>query len=157
MKTKKKLELTNWDWETLVASWRYYENRCTITSSMFPCAMVKRFFTGKYSDYAMRKIARQFAEVDHDIRGEEDWTAEWRNLSGCDIIPWVKFYRFCEGFCKGFKTVTAVTTEGTRKGMSVTIKAFHVDYNDRWYDVDGYMSNPHIESYIPNDWIKEVR
>ena len=53
-KTKKKT-LTDWDWTTLVAAWRYYEHGHTITSAMFPHEIVTRFFTWKYEYNEMRE------------------------------------------------------------------------------------------------------
>ena len=66
MKTKtKKNKLTDWDWMTLVAAWRYYEHGHTITSATFPHEIVTRFFTGKYDDESCRRIANQFVDIDH--------------------------------------------------------------------------------------------
>ena len=45
-KDTQKKALTDWDWTTLVAAWRYYEHGHTITSAMFPHEIVTRFFTG---------------------------------------------------------------------------------------------------------------
>ena len=61
----KKKTLTDWDWKTLVASWRYYEHGHTISSCMFPHEIVKRFFTGAYDEESCKRIARQFVENDH--------------------------------------------------------------------------------------------
>ena len=55
-KNKKKI-LSDWDWMTLVAAWRYYEHRNTIT---FPHEIVTRFFTGEYDEKSCIRIARQF-------------------------------------------------------------------------------------------------
>ena len=62
--TEKK-SLTDWDWTTLVAAWRYYEHGHTIASAMFPHEIVRRFFTGSYDEESCRRIARQFVEIDH--------------------------------------------------------------------------------------------
>ena len=58
-KNKKKI-LSDWDWMTLVAAWRYYEHRNTITAAMFPHEIVTRFFTGEYDEKSCIRIARQF-------------------------------------------------------------------------------------------------
>ena len=64
-KDTKKNTLTDWDWTTLVAAWRYYEHGHTIASAMFPHEIVRRFFTGEYDEESCRRIARQFVDVDH--------------------------------------------------------------------------------------------
>ena len=56
----KKNKLTDWDWTTLVAAWRYYEHRNTITAAMFPHEIIKRFFTGKYYAESCKRISHQF-------------------------------------------------------------------------------------------------
>ena len=77
MKTKtKKNKLTDWDWTTLVAAWRYYEHRNTITAAMFPHEIVKMFFTGKYDEASCKRIAHQFVEIDH-YNGPDDKISGW--------------------------------------------------------------------------------
>lgn len=71
--TKKQKKLSDWDWTTLVAAWRYYEHGHSITSAMFPHEIVKRFFTGDYDDESCKRIAlsRQaahYAEVVQELR-----------------------------------------------------------------------------------------
>ena len=46
-KNTEKKTLTDWDWTTLVAAWRYYEHGHTMASAMFPHEIVRRFFTGE--------------------------------------------------------------------------------------------------------------
>ena len=72
----KKKTLTCWDWETLVASWRYYEHGHTIASAMFPHDIVLRFFTGAYDEESCKRIARQFVDVDH-YNGPDDKMSGW--------------------------------------------------------------------------------
>lgn len=105
MPRKKPIDkLTNWEWTTLVAAWRYYEYGRTIVSATFPEDIIKRFFQGAYSTRVCKQIARQFAETDHGIRGEEDWTKD-KYLLDCDKLPWTKFFRFCQGYVTGFHKV----------------------------------------------------
>jgi len=151
-----KLELTEWDWTTLVAAWRYYENGSTIASATFPADIMHRFFSkgSQYSDEARRTIAHQFAKTDHGMRGEGDW--EWRKqypIHDIDRAPWCKFYRFCEGYVDGFPTVR-FKHEGLRD--AVETEAFHVDATGRWYPVNEYINAPMLETWIPDEWIVEV-
>lgn len=152
-----KLELTDWDLETLVASWRYYEQRSTITSATFPADIIRRFFStgSRYSDEARRCIAHQFAKTDHGLRGEADW--DWKKKfpsMAIDRPPWCKFFRFCEGYVDGFPTLR------WRKGGGYQViaitEAFHCDATERWYPVEEYVRAPALEMYIPDEWILDV-
>ena len=49
MASKKLKRLTDWDWATLVAAWRYYQYRSTIVSATFPQNIYERYFTGEYA------------------------------------------------------------------------------------------------------------
>ena len=151
-KPKKPIDrLNDWEWTTLVGAWRYYENRGTIAASMFPDDIVNRFFKGAYSEDVQRMIAHQFAETDHGIRGEEDWIPDERGFGGGGGLPWLKFYRFCDGYCKGFHKVFL------RYGKTEQeVEAFHVDYNDRWYPVQKYLEAPNFEQYCEPKYIKKI-
>lgn len=120
---------------------------------------VERFWCdgNPYADEVRDQIARQFAEVDHGLRGEEDWT-QWlgRNGNGfahdCDDVrAWVTFYEFCRGWCKGYATITASNGKRTE-----TFKAFHVYFEDRWIYVDRYIQHPSWNGYIPKECIKNI-
>lgn len=110
-KKEKKIEvLSNWEWTTLVAAWRYYELRATIASATFPEDVVRRFWgSGKYSDSVLRQIANQFANIDHGRDGESYWTKD-RTIGDCDRKSWCVFYAFCKGWCEGFTTVVLDAT-----------------------------------------------
>lgn len=160
MKNKQPKEhLSEWEWETLVAAWRYYEYRHTIVGVTFPEDIVERFFNDKkkeYSDSVRWQIANQFAMIDHGLRGEEDWTPDEKNKGlsfgfESDIIPWLKFYRFCEGYVNGFTIVT--TKDLTIKNATAEYKCFHVDYTDRFYSVEHYIKRPGVEVYLNKDSI----
>lgn len=143
---KKKKELTDWEWTTLVASWRYYEYRSTISSASFPDEMVARFFRGNYSDESCKKIAHQFAITDHGIRGEEDW--QGKHLMGCDIEPWATFYAFCKAYCDGFTPLTVKYNNEER-----TLNAFYCQTTGRWYGVGLYLQCPYNPPYIVAEFI----
>ena len=148
MPIKKPIDkLTDWDWTTLVATWRYCEHRHDIVSATLPADIVSRFFTGRYSDADCDRIAHQFAITDHGARGEEDWNPK----AVIDTLQWTKFYRFCEGYVNGYHTV--VLNDGTGEQA---VKAFHVDFNDRWYPVDRYIASPLETSYCNPDCIVSI-
>ena len=151
MPRKKPIDkLTDWEWTTLVASWRYYENRMTIASAMFPEDIIERFFRGAYSKRICKQIANQFAIIDHGISGEEDWSRS-KYLRDCDKLPWTKFFRFCQGYVEGFCTVAL------RNGKYYeAVDAFHVEWNDRWYPVNEYTARPHLEQYCAPEHIVSI-
>lgn len=134
MKQQKKL--TDWDWTTLVASWRYYEYRSTIASSMFPEEIIERFFSGEYSDESCMRIANQFAKIDHGRNGEEDWHDKL--LMNCDIGPWTTFYAFCEAYCNGFTPIKI-----KNNGKEETFRGFYCRTTGHWHDADMYIKHPH--------------
>ena len=93
-KNTKKKSLTDWDWTTLVAAWRYYEHGHTIASAMFPHEIVTRFFTGAYDEESCKKIARQFVDVDH-CKGPDDKISGWVGddaFGASDRMAWRLFY-----------------------------------------------------------------
>lgn len=150
-KAKKPIDkLTGWEWTTLVAAWRYYENRMTIASATFPEDVVRRFFQGAYSTRICKQIANQFAVIDHGIRGEEDWSKD-KYLRDCDKLPWTKFFRFCQGYVTGFHKVLL------RDGYhSEEVDAFHVDWNGKWYLAEEYIKNPAFEVFINTSCIVSI-
>lgn len=151
MPRKKPIDkLSDWEWTTLVAAWRYYENRHTIISATFPADIVSHFFTGRYSNDACMRIAHQFAITDHGARGEEDWT-RFSGSMQCDTLPWTRFYRFCEGYVNGFHSVEL--GDGERRFKD---KAFYVEWNDTWYPVKEYIKHPSHEIFCPPDFIVSI-
>lgn len=151
MKKQKKIDhLSGWEWTTLVAAWRYYENRMTIASATFPEDVIERFFRGAYTERVCKQIANQFAIIDHGIRGEEDWTKD-KYLHVCDKLPWTKFFRFCQGYVTGFHKV-ALKGEDVQK----EVDAFHVEWNDRWYPVDMYTASPHLSQHCDPEYIVAI-
>lgn len=127
-----KKKLTDWDWTTLVAAWRYYEHGHTITSAMFPHEIVKRFFTGKYDDESCRRIAHQFVNIDH-YNGPDDisgWVGD-DTFGGCYRKAWRLFYSYLYAYLYGFKTAK-VTLDG-KIGL---VEVFRVD--GKWYAREGY-------------------
>ena len=94
--------ITDWEWTTLVAAWRYYEHGHNISSALFPSEIIDRFWGrgNRYTDDDRRRIALQFATVDHGLRGEEDWTIWQKGRNGeydSDCAAWTTFYKFCKG------------------------------------------------------------
>lgn len=134
MKTKtKKNKLTDWDWKTLVAAWRYYEHGHTITSAMFPHEVVKRFFTGKYDDDSCKRIAHQFVEIDH-YNGLDDKISGWvgdDTFGECYRKAWRLFYSYLYAYLYGFKTAKV-----TLDGKSCLVEVFCAD--GKWYAREGY-------------------
>jgi hypothetical protein len=148
MASKKLKTLSDWDWTTLVASWRYYEYRSTIASATFPRDIYERYFTGYYSEKCCKRIAHQFYSVDHGINGEADWQGEY--LADCDIKPWAAFYAFCKAYCKGFAKVHM-------KDGSVH-EAFYCETLKQWIPRERYRGD--ADWSIPPEYIvktEEVR
>ena len=144
MKTKtKKNKLTDWDWTTLVAAWRYYEHGHTITSFMFPHEIVTRFFTGKYDDESCRRIAHQFVNIDH-YNGPDDRISGWvgdDSFGESDRRAWRLFYSYLYSYLYGFKTAK-VTLDG-KIGLVEVFRAY-----GNWYAREGYERfGAHVSPY----------
>ena len=132
-KKTKKNKLTDWDWTTLVAAWRYYEHMHTIESYMFPHEIVTRFFTGKYDDDSCKRIAHQFVEIDHND-GPNDEISGWvgdDDFGECDRRAWRLFYYYLFAWLTGFRTAKV-----TSNGKSGLVKVFGAD--GKWYAREGY-------------------
>lgn len=132
-KYTQKKALTDWDWTTLVAAWRYYEHGHTITSAMFPHEIVTRFFTGDYDNDSCKRIAHQFVEIDHD-NGPDDKISGWvgdDDFGECDRRAWRLFYFYLDAWINGFRTAKV-----TLDGKSGRIKVFSAD--GMWYAKEGY-------------------
>lgn len=143
MANKKLKTLSDWDWTTLVAAWRYYEYRSTIASAMFPSEIYERFFTGKYDEESCRRIARQFYYVDHGINGEEDWQGQ----SDIDAKPWTAFYAFCKAYYEGFAKVHM------RDGS--IHEAFYCETLKCWIPRARYRGGANYWVIVP-DWIVKI-
>lgn len=143
-KTKRLKRITMWDWTTLVAAWRYYEGRRTIASAMFPSEIVERFFTGKYSPDDEARIARQFAEVDHGIRG----AADWDGFDDCDKVPWQVFYYFCKAYAHNAFVEIKTVDNGLHK-------CFRDETRNRWIPVEIYLRSPHRNIWLADEAIVE--
>ena len=143
-------QLSMWDWETLVASLRYFQYGMTISSSSFPHDVVQRFW-GKgnpYSDGVRDTIANQFVNLDHHGKGERDWDDVGMS---CDRRAWTAFYRFCEAWLKGFAKISVKRTDGKIERMD----AFHTDFEDRWHLKDLYIGHGEL-IIIPKSAIVET-
>lgn len=130
----KKKTLTYWDWETLVASWRYYEHGHTIASAMFPHDIVLRFFTGAYDEESCRRIARQFVDVDH-YNGPDDKMSVWvgdDEFGASDRRAWRLFYFYLFAWNYRCFSKAMVTLGGKRANVEV----FKAD--GKWYAKEGY-------------------
>lgn len=131
--TKKQKKLSDWDWTTLVASWRYYEHRNTITAAMFPHEIVKRFFTGRYDAESCKRIARQFVCIDHhDVPDDKisGWVGD-DTLGECYRKAWRLLYSYLYAYLYGFKTVK-VTFDG-KSGIGEVFRAY-----GKWYVREDY-------------------
>ena len=129
----KKKTLTDWDWTTLVAAWRYYEHGHTIASAMFPHEIVKRFFTGKYDEESCKRIARQFVEIDHRL-GPDNKLDGWVGddaFGECDRKAWRLFYFYLSAWLYGFTKARVALG-----GNSGHVDVFHADGNG--YAREGY-------------------
>lgn len=130
--TEKK-SLTDWDWTTLVASWRYYEHGNTITSAMFPHEIVTRFFTGKYDDESCRRIANQFVNIDHD-NGPDNKISGWAGngwFVESNRRAWRLLYFYLFAWLYGFFAANV-----TIDGKSGRVEVFRAD--GKWYAREGY-------------------
>lgn len=142
-KDNKKNKLTDWDWTTLVAAWRYYEHAHTITSAPFPHEIVTRFFTGKYDDESCRRIANQFVHIDH-YNGPDDKISGWvgdDSFGECDRRAWRLFYFYLRAWLVEF--ATAKVTLGGKSGL---VEVFLAD--GKWYAREGYERfGAHVSPY----------
>jgi hypothetical protein len=127
-KAKKLKKLSDWDWTTLVAAWRYYEYRSTIASATFPQDIYNRFFTGDYDEESCRLIAHQFYSIDHGRNGEADWCG--KSFSDIDAKPWTAFYAFCKAYCECFTKV--YTKDGS------VCEAFYCETFKQWIPRERY-------------------
>lgn len=155
-KTEKIQRLSDWEWTTLVAAWRYYECRSTIASATFPADVVRRFWgSGKYADSALHQIAYQFAVTDHGADGERFWSGNG-TIHDCDRRAWCKFYAFCKAYCDGFSTVVLDGDDPDGHHIHDEPLCFYCDYTGRWYHVNAYIYNPQDERWCGQEFIKEV-
>lgn len=147
MKIRKKIDkLSNWEWSTLVASWRYYEYRSTIASATFPEDIVERYWrSGKYDAKVLGLIARQFAKVDHGLRGESDWSDSLMKLQKCDATPWCLFFAFCNAWCDGFRKFRL------KDGSEVEL--FYCDYTKHWHPKVNYIDATIYGCYVTDEQI----
>ena len=145
-KNTEKKTLTDWDWTTLVAAWRYYEHGHTIASAMFPHEIVKRFFTGEYDEESCRRIARQFVEIDHR-NGPDDKIDGWVGddaFGASDRRAWRLFYFYLSAWHYGFLKASVT------RGKSRYIEVFHAD--GKWYARKDYeMFGINIYHYIDGE------
>lgn len=132
-KDAQKKALTDWDWTTLVASWRYYEHRHTIAAAMFPHEVVTRFFTGEYDEESCKRIAWQFVEIDH-CDGPDDRISGWigdDTFGECDRRTWRLFYFYLSAWIFGFSHANL-----TIEGKSWRVEVFRAC--GKWYARKGY-------------------
>lgn len=132
-KNTEKKTLTDWDWTTLVAAWRYYEHGHTIASAMFPHEIVKRFFTGEYDEESCRRIARQFVDVDH-YNGPDDKIDGWVGdgaFGASDRKAWRLLYFYLNAWINGFSKAKILGRIGNER-----VEVFR-DYS-KWYSRIGY-------------------
>ncbi len=129
--SKKQKTISSWEWTTLVGAWRYYSNRSTIASSMFPAELVERYFQGDYSVQDCERIARQFVHTDFRSDGE----LSWASLSSVDRNPWCKLFAFLKAYLKGWEEING-------------IECFYCEATERHCPKDEYIKNPHVECYI---------
>lgn len=140
---RKLKKLSDWDWTTLVAAWRYYEHGHTITSAMFPHEIVTRFFTGSYDDESCKRIANQFVEIDHS-NGPDDKISGWvgdDSFGDCDRRAWRLFYFYLFSWLYGF-----FAAKVTLDGKIGIVEVFCAD--GKWYAREGYERfGEHVSPY----------
>ena len=154
--SRKKIEiLGGWEWDTLVAAWRYYEYRHTITSVGFPDDIIERYFGHRgraaYADSVREQIARQFANVDHYSRGLGDWVDDGFSMSCNDFVPWRRMY--C--FLKAYADDSFVTVVTRTDGKTAETKCF--EYDGEYYPVEEYVEHPGSGWRVAPEFIKEVK
>lgn len=149
-KAKKLKRLTDWDWTTLVAAWRYYEYRSTIASATFPRDIYERYFTGDYDEESCRRIAHQFYAVDHGINGEADWQGQ----SDIDAKPWAAFYAFCKAYCEGFATVYTKDPSIHEAFCGAIHEAFYCETIKAWIPREKYRGDANNWSIVPEYIVK---
>lgn len=152
---KQKSILTMWEWETLVAAWRYYEHGHTISSAGFPGDIVQRYW-GRHTkatadDQLM--IAHQFVCTDHR-KGPDDkldgWPLQGAAFGGIDAKPWRKLWFFLDAVANNrFRNVHAVGN-----GADEWYVCFHCD--GCWVPRDRYIANPNADVYIMPEYVKDV-
>lgn len=140
--------ITDWDWTTLVASWRYYSGGSTIASHMFPQDLVSRYFHPKshYDTNDRERIIRQFIEVDFPIKEHPKPTDDYNRLDK----EWRIAHAFMTAWLNGFEAVT-IKEHGKRNGKKHTLAVFR--YGSRVIPVERYIYHPYLECYVPDDWI----
>lgn len=128
---KKLRTLTDWEWTMLVAAWRYYEHRHSITAVMFPHKVVERFFTGRYDDESCIRIANQFVCLDH-YSGQNDEFRGWAGDEMCgECRAWRLFYFYLRTWLCGFPTAKVMLD-----GKSARVDVFRAD--GKWFARGGY-------------------
>lgn len=153
---KAKDRLTTWEWETLVASWRYFQYGHSISSASFPGDILNRFWSEKgqkkWSTKVRMTIARQFVEVDHGIRGVSDWeVGSCEGMYDLDSHIWRRFYTFLKCYLHTqFLTVTVSNGKKTE-----VVRCFR--YEGDLVPVDCYIFNPSDRFWIPEEFVKEVK
>ena len=141
--------LTDWDWTTLVAAWRYYEHSHTIVSAMFPNEIVTRFFTGAYDEESCKRIARQFVNVDH-CNGPDDKISGWVGddaFGASDRMAWRIFYFYL--FALHYRCFSKARV--TLGGKSGNVEVFNAD--GKWYSREGY---ERFGSYVSPYKVNEI-
>lgn len=147
--------LTDWEWSTLVAAWRYYEHRHTIASSMFPCEMIDRYFgsKSKATDEDRLRIANQFVNVDH-MTGPDSDIDGWPIKQGPfddDARTWRKMWFFLDAVAR--PKFASVHAKGN--GRDEWVECFRCD--GKWIPKERYISNPYIDCRVPEEFVKEVK
>ena len=151
-KSKKIKTISGWDWETLVASWRYFEYRHTISSASFPGDIIARFWrSGNYADDVLDTIANQFANIDHR-NGERDWDDFKSNeFSKCDYIEWKKLYCFFKAWCDDkWELVRADDGRKTQTHLCFI-------FDEKLIPMKVYIEHPSFDIYLNPEHIKEVK
>lgn len=158
-KAKTKIKhLSEWDWTTLVASWRYFERGHTAASAMFPADIIERFWQSEdYSDTTLDRIAHQFAEIDHGLRGEQDWAGMSDFDHKCDAIQWTKFFAFCRAWAKRDFKVVVLDGDFNGKHIHDEPVAFWCETTKRWYPKKEYILSPLREISCDDNFIREIK
>ena len=141
-------ERKEFNFEMLIGALRYYENRMTAASASFPGDVIKYYFTGDNVDEEFcKRVAYQFAFTDH--KSEADWAD---SEFDCDREVWTRFFQFCRGYINGFTKIECTD----KKRNKFIYHAFKVDYENLYYDVDSYLSNPQFPPYIDPEYITKI-
>ena len=131
--------LNDIEYTTLWMAIRYAMNRQTIASATLPGLIIENYYH-RLSDFMRIQILKDL----------QDNYKEYGKFGNIDIdnLPWLKLMKSLD--IDNMKTLKL--TDGNE------YKCFYVEFNDRYYPLNEYISNPHREVFVAVESIvKEVK